>query len=81
MSVDPKDIRNCQARLREAAQKFSIEAALNGLAAVAAEAIVSAAETPDARDKLVQVFTAMLLDYLRSTAAANPGPVIRRGMN
>jgi hypothetical protein len=77
--VEVRDIRNCQARVREVAQKFSVETALNGLAAVAAEAIVSSAQSQEARDELMRVFTAMLIDYMRSVGRMQSNHIVLGG--
>lgn len=57
--------RAAQAKIRTAAQGYSVEEALNGLAAVAAEAIYSGGENADSRGKLLFIFGQMVGDSLK----------------
>lgn len=67
-----ENIRRCQAEVRKVAQKFTVEEALNGLAAVAAEAVLTV--PPRDRRKLTQIFTGLVLDYTDKAAAGLGAP-------
>jgi hypothetical protein len=64
MTCDPERLRVAQAVIRRAAMGFSVEEAMNALAAVSAEAIVSAAPSSD-RPKLLRIFDQMVRDFVR----------------
>jgi hypothetical protein len=69
--VDVAKIRTLQAGIRREAQRGSVEEALNALAAVAAEAIVTV--PGDARVELLGVFGVMVQDCIRQAEAlSNP---------
>lgn len=65
MSLNPQDMERCHAAIRETATRFTVEEALHGLAATAAEVIVAGAPEGDSRDQLYMVFATMTSDFLK----------------
>lgn len=67
MKANVEKIKRMQAAIRTEAMKGSVEEALNALAAVAGEAILTV--EGGSRDKLLQIFTAMTMDAIRRGVA------------
>jgi hypothetical protein len=59
---DPKQLEKGHRAIREAAKRHTIEEALHGLAATAAEVIIAAAP-PHERQKLLTIFITMVVDF------------------
>lgn len=76
MSLDPRELEKAHQTIRAAAQKHTIEEALHGLAATAAEVVIAGAAAHD-RPKLLQTFAMMTLDYVRQGEKSEKGKKVQ----